>query len=382
MFRLLSLILRNVLRNRRRTLLTLASTTISLTILTLMFVMYQGFFYHEDTSPSEALRMICRHKVSLTQPLPSSYLQRIAAVEGVEQVSAWSWFQGKYKEPKNFFARFAVDADKVFLIHKDWQVPPEQLVAFIRSRTACAVGQKIADKYNLKLGDRMIIEGDIYPVNLELEVAAIYQHPVNGECLLFHREYLSELLGAGAANKDMVGTFLILAKTPESVPGIARAIDTMFENSPHPTRTESEKEFGRSFLAFLGNIRVFMAAICSAVTFTIMLVSANTVAMAVRERTREMAILRTLGFRPGEILQLVLGEAMVISLIGGVAGMAAGGVLTQVINFASGFNFQGLKWQAALAVLVIAASVGLVSALFPAIFASRKNIVESLRFTG
>src|SRR5260221_3403702 len=122
---------------------------------------------------------------------------------------------------------------------------------------------------------------------------------------------------------------MILAATPENVPRISRAVDAMFENSPYPTRTESEKEFGRSFLAFLGNIKLFLAAICAAVTFTILLVSANTVSMSVRERTREMAILRTLGYRPGEILQLVLGEAVVISVIGGLIGLAIGAALTR-----------------------------------------------------
>ena len=174
---------------------------------------------------------------------------------------------------------------------------------------------------------------------------------------------------------------MILASTPEEVPRIARAIDTMFENSPYPTRTESEKEFGRSFLAFLGNIKLFLAAICGAVTFTILLVSANTVAMAVRERTREMAILRTLGYTPGEILQLVLGESVLISLIGGLAGLGLGMLLSKGMQ-SSGFGFQGIKWQAAAIVLGMAAIIGLFAALVPAMIASRRNVVESMRFTG
>src|SRR5690242_12675717 len=140
MLRLGPLIFRNVLRNRRRTILTLASTAVSLALLALLVALYQGFFFDEAASPSEARRLICRHRVSLTQSLPASHMQRIKAVSGVDQVSAWSWFQGIYKEPKDFFARFAVDADVIFDLRKDWQVAADQLAAFKRERTACAIG--------------------------------------------------------------------------------------------------------------------------------------------------------------------------------------------------------------------------------------------------
>jgi len=383
MFQLGSLIFRNVLRNRRRTLLTLASTAVSLALLALLVALYQGFFFDEPASPSEARRLICRHRVSLTQALPASHLQRIKAVPGVEEVSAWTWFQGIYKEPKDFFARFAVDADVIFDVRKDWQIAPDQLAAFKRERTACAIGEKIAKQYNIKVGERVVIVGDIYPVTLELTTAAIFAHPVNTECLVFHREYLSELLPVTSPSRDSVGTYMILAATPQEVPRISRAIDAMFENSPYPTRTESEKEFGRSFLAFLGNVKLFLAAICSAVTFTILLVSANSIAMAVRERTREMAILRTLGYSPVNILQLVLGEAVLISLVGGVIGLGLGWLLAKGMQAGGGaFGFTGIKWQAAAVVLAMAALIGCLAALAPALIASRKSVVESMRFTG
>ena len=154
MLQLGPLIIRNVLRNRRRTLLTLASTAVSLALLALLIALYQGFFFDEPASPSEARRLICRHRVSLTQSLPASHLQRIKAVPGVEQVSAWTWFQGVYKEPKNFFARFAVDADVIFDLRKDWHVAAGELAAFKRERTACAIGEKIAKQYKIKVGDR------------------------------------------------------------------------------------------------------------------------------------------------------------------------------------------------------------------------------------
>ena len=383
MLRLGPLILRNVLRNRRRTILTLASTAVSLALLALIIAIYQGFFHGEPSSPTEALRLICRHRVSLAQQLPASHQQRIKAVPGVDMVSAWSWFQGRFQDdPRKFFARFAVDADVIFDLRKDWSLPPDQLAAFKRGRTACAVAEKIATQYNIKVGDRVPIIGDIYPVNLDLTCVGIFTHPPNTECLVFHREYLTESLPAANPQRDAVGTYMILAATPDDAPRVAKAIDAMFDNSPYPTRTESEKEFGRSFLAFLGNVKLFLLAICGAVTFTILLVSANTVAMAVRERTREVAILRTLGYTPGEILQLVLGESVLISLLGGLAGLGIGYLLARAMQAGGGFGFQGIKWQAAAVVLGMAAFIGLVAALVPALVASRKNVVESLRFTG
>jgi putative ABC transport system permease protein len=382
MFRLAPLIVRNVLRNRRRSLLTLASTAVSLALLALLLAIYQGFFYDPPASPSEAKRLICRHRVSLTQSLPASHFQRIKSVPGVENVSAWTWFQGVWKEPRFFFARFAVDPDVIFDIRQDWKMPEDQLAAFKRTRTACVIGQKIADQYNIKIGERLTIVGDIYDVTLELTCVGIFTHPPQNECLVFHREYLTELR-SDSKTRDSVGTYIILASSPDEVPRVARAIDTMFDNSPYPTRTESEKEFGRSFLAFLGNIKLFLAAICGAVTFTILLVSANTVAMAVRERTREMAILRTLGYTPGEIRGLVIGEAIVISLLGGAVGVGLGWLLTKGLAAGSGgWGVPTVKWQAAAIVLGMAAIIGFFAALVPALIASRKNVVESIRFTG
>ena len=386
MLRLGPLIVRNVLRNRRRSLLTLASTAVSLAVLGLMVALYQGFFFAEQTSPSEALRLIARHKVSLTNPLPASHQARIASIDGVVAVSAWTWYQGKYKDekPENFFARFAVDPVEIQKVHQDYTAPPEQWAAFQRNRTGCAVGRKIAETHNFKLGDRINITGDIYPVDLELTLEMIFDHPPNTEVLMFHREYLDELRRAKGREMDTVGTYAILARSPEDVPRIARAVDTMFENSPYPTKTESEREFSLSFMAFLGNIKLYLGVICGAVTFTIMLVSANAIAMSVRERTREIAILRTLGYAPGEIAGIVLGEAVFISLIGGLVGMAVTWALGRAAAAGMGPWGEALKlrWQAFVIVATLAVVIGLVSSVVPAFFASRRNIVESLRFAG
>src|SRR5690348_11419014 len=184
MLRLGPLIVRNVLRNRRRSALTLASTAVSLAVLGFLVALYQGFFFSEPTSASEALRLITRHKVSLTNPLPASYRARIATIPGVQAISAWSWFGGKYKDdkPENFFARFSCDPVEIQKVRQDFSAPPEQWAAFQHNRAGCAVARAIADKHHFKLGDRIHIAGDIYPVNLELTVEMIFEHPKNTEC--------------------------------------------------------------------------------------------------------------------------------------------------------------------------------------------------------
>jgi len=222
-------------------------------------------------------------------------------------------------------------------------------------------------------------------VDLELSIECIYDHPKNTEVLMFQRAYLDELMQARRGNDaNTVGTFAMLTASESDLRRVARAIDTMFENSTAPTKTETVREFSLYFIAFLGNMKLYLAAVCAAITFTILLVSANTVAMSVRERTREMAMLRTLGYTPGEILAMVLAESIVIALIGGLIGIAITFGLTK-----SAESFMGpwgagmvLRWQAMLVVALGAVLIGFFAALVPAYFASRRNIVESLRFVG
>lgn len=383
MFRHWSLIWRNSIRNRRRSVLTIASIAASLCLLGVLMAMYQAL-YLSDAPPEQALRLVTRNKVSLTFPLPISYRQTIQRIGGVREVMSSSWFGGVWKEPKFFFARFAVDAEKLFVIHPEYQLPAEQKVAFQRERTACLVGRGLADKYGFNVGDRITLKGDIYPVNMELTVRGIYDDRLNNEVLYFHREYLAESLPP--ARRDLVGTFNVLADAPASVPRIADEVDALFRNSTTQTRTETEQAFQLGFVSFLGNVKMFLLSISAAVTFTILLVSGNTMAMSVRERVREVGILKTLGFTPAAILGIILGEAVCIALIGGAVGAGLAALLCGVVRSGPAFLTQ-LK---ALTIsgpvfglcLLTAALIGLVSAAVPAWRASRTPILESLRFTG
>lgn len=382
----LSFIFRNALRNRRRSLLTITSMAVSLCLLGLILSLYRGLFFMDDRSPAAARRLIVRHKVSLTQILPASYRQRIHQVPHVDAVSSWQWFGGVYKDardPKNFFARFVVDPKDIFEVRPDLVMPDEQKADFKRIRTACIVSQPLAAKHGWKIGERITIVGDIFPATLELKLVGIFQGPDDGEVMFFSWDYMQESL-TRPEYRDVIGSFILIVDEPENVPAVARSIDAMFANSPQPTKTETEKEMVLSFVAFLGNLRLFLAAVCGAVTFTILLVSANTVAMAVRERTRETAILRTLGFTPSEILGMILTEAVMLGAIGGILGAGLGYVMSVGMKkaMAGMFPFPLLDPLLAAVVVAVAIIVALLSAAVPAWFASRRNVVESLRFAG
>jgi putative ABC transport system permease protein len=388
MFRHFSLIFRNCLRNRRRSFLTIISIAASLCLLGLLLTIYHTFFFTEATS-DQALRLVTRNRVSLANPLLISYQPQIKQVPGVKEVMIMQWFQGVYKDsdPANFFARFAVEAEKFGVVFPENKLPDEEMQAFVNDRTGCIVGRKTATNHNLKPGDRVTIVGDIFPITLELTVRGVYDGTIDNESLFFHYKYMNESLAATAGFRDVVGTYFIRLERAEDASLISKTIDDMFRNSPAQTKTETEQAFGASFLAFLGNVKLMLLSICAAVTFTILLVSGNTMAMTVRERVREVGVLKTLGFTNGIVLWLMVSEAILISLIGGAIGLAlTSGMLLLLRELPSAMTF-GVFTQAtvhpsvAIICLLVAGLIGLISSIVPAWGASRRPIVEALRFT-
>ena len=352
--------------------------------------MYRALFFGEPTA-AQALRLITRHRVSLTNPLPIYYRSKIERIPGVREVMVWQWFGGTYKDnrdPRNMFPRFAAEPGRLFKLHTEWSMPDDQKLAFEHERTGCVVSRTLADKLSFHLGDRIALVGDFVPVNLELKLVGIFDDPENSEVLYFNRDYLREAMGPNSARQDMVGAFQIQAASPDDVPRIASAVDREFETSPFPTKTESEKAFQLSFASFLGNLKLFILAICGAVTFAILLVSGNTISMSVRERIREVAILKTLGFTPRAILGIVLGESAVISLAGGLIGCAlAAGMCAMVRSspasiFVGSLRTLGITPLVGLACLAAALLIGLASSFPPAWSASRTSILDSLRHSG
>ena len=387
MFRYFSLAFKNSLRNRRRSMLTIASMAISLCLLGVLMAMYHALFF-KDQTPGQAMRLVTRHKVSLAQSFPVAYEDKIRKVPGVKQISVWNWFGGTYKDArnsKNFFGRFGVEPKPFLQIRTQLEMPDDQRAAFMNNRTACVISQDLANKLKLKLGDRVMLIGDIYPVTLDLKLVGIYTDPDATASLFFNWEYLRDLLPV--ARRNQISTVAILAENTTVVPAVARTVDEMFEAASPSTKTESEAQFALSFVSLLGNIKLFLVAICAAVTFTILLVSGNTMAMSVRERIKEVGVLKTLGFNNDAILGMIIGEALTISLIGGVIGLMLASLLSIVVGQAAGDTLPQLHDMnitpiTGLISLGVAAFIGVVSSFVPAWNAARTNILDSLRYSG
>ncbi|MFZ0731784.1 MAG: FtsX-like permease family protein [Candidatus Sulfotelmatobacter sp.] len=374
---------KNAFRNKRRSTLTVLSIAFSLLLLTLMMTIWHAFYLDQGSAESNE-RLVVRHRVSLTFTLPMYYREKIRAIPGVVGVVPVSWFGGIYKDqkPENFFARFGTDPDEFFQVFRDVKMPGDEIKAWQRDRQGVIVDDYLAKKYGWKLGDRIFIQGDIYPVNLELNIRGIFHTDPDNKSVYFNSKYVEE---AVPFFKGEAGTFSILADSPSDVSKVASAVDDMFHNSPQPTKTESEKAFGLEFVAMLGNVKAFILSICSAVVFATLLVSANTMAMSIRERTREVAVLKTLGFTRRGVLGLFVSEAVALSLAGGLIGATLGWLLIYGVTHSKQFvSFFPMKvtpeiW---LVALLTSGVVGLLSAALPSYHASQINIVDGLRHIG
>src|SRR5450755_2112252 len=375
---------KSAFRNKRRSILTVLSITFSLLLLTLMMTIWH-FFYLDTFSTQSAQRLITRHRVSLTQSMPLYYREKIRTIPGVVAVSPNNWFGGQYKDPKpeNFFAQFGTDPQELFKIFTDLKMPADQLDAWQRDQAGVIVDSELAKKFGWKIGDRIVLKGTIYPVDLELTIRGIYTAPQATTSVYFNQKYVEEAVSFA---KGKAGTFNILADSPANVSKVAAAVDEMFRNSPEPTKTESEKAFQLGFINSIGNVKAFILSICFAVVFATLLVSATTMAMSIRERTREVAVLKTLGFTRQSILRLYLGEAVLVSLIGGVLGCLLALGLVSGMSHAPGMGLflSGMKVTPAtlLLAIFIAGMVGLMSAIVPAYNAAQIDIVEGLRYIG
>jgi putative ABC transport system permease protein len=374
---------KNAFRNKRRSVLTVLSIAFSLLLLTLMMTIWHSFYLDQGSAES-AERLVVRHRVSLTFSLPIYYREKIRAIAGVVSVIPVSWFGGIYKDqkPENFFAQFGTDPDEFFKTYRDVTLPADQITAWQRDRQGVIVDDYLAKKYGWKLGDRIVLQGTIYPVNLELNIRGIFHSDPDNKSVYFNTKYVEESV---PSFKGQAGTFTILADSPSDVSKVAAAVDDMFRNSPQPTKTESEKAFGLEFVAMMGNVKAFILSICSAVLFATLLVSANTMAMSIRERTREVAVLKTLGFTRRGVLRLFVSEAVALSLIGGLIGASFGWLLVYFVTHSRQFvSFFPMRvtpdiW---LVALLTSGLVGLLSAALPSYHASQVNIVDGLRHIG
>ena len=371
-------------RNIRRSLMTIFSIMFSLLLLTMMICIWRSF-YVDQVAPEASRRLIIRDRVSLAFFLPQYYREKIRAVKGINAVTPLTWYGGRYIDdrPQHFFAQMATDPDEYLKVASDKIIPEEQVKAWQHDRTGCIVDVTLANKYGWKIGDRITLQANIFPANLDLTIRGIYHRDPPQNALYFNAKYLEE---AVPWFKGQAGWYAAQVDSAENVALASKQIDDMFHNSPLQTKTESEKAFQLGFVSSLGNVKAFILSICAAVVFAIMLVSANTMAMSVRSRTREVAVLRTLGFTRRRVLSIFISESVALALAGGLLGILFAVPVIMVVTH----SFIGLgiplnmKVNAPTAAIsiTIALILGLVSGSLPAYRVSRLNIVDALRHIG
>jgi putative ABC transport system permease protein len=382
--RFLHLVWRSLLRHKIRTAFTLLSVLVAFVLFAFLMAIRMAFTLGIDVAGDDRLMLI--HKVSIIQPLPASYLARIEKVEGVRAVAEASWFGGIYQDPANFFPQIPVDPDRYLAMYPEFVVSAEARKAWAADRTGAIVGRAIADRFGWKVGSRVPIQGTIWRpksggTTWEFNIVGIYEAGKQGTDttqFLFRHDFFDENRSFG---EGLVGWYIIRIADPARSVEISRAIDALFANSPAETKTMPEKAFVAGFANQIGNIGAMMMAIVSAVFFTILLVAGNTMAQSVRERTSELAVLKTLGFSDERVLGLVLLESFLLAGLGGGIGLGLGwGVITLMGDPTGGFlpAFYLPIRHVALG-FVFVALLGLLTGLLPALQAMRLRIVDALR---
>jgi putative ABC transport system permease protein len=383
----LKLVVRNAFRARLRTGLTVLGLVIALAAFGLLQTVVQAWYAGADAaSPT---RLVTRNSISLVFPLPIYYRDRIRAIDGVRSVATSNWFGGVWRDERNFFAQFAVDAPQYFAMYPEFEFEPGQWQDFLRDRRGAAVGRQLAELYGFEVGDRLPIRGTIYPGNHEFTIRAIYEGRDAATITrqrYFHYDYLNEYLKARSSRAaNTVGVFVVDVDDPARVADVARAIDAEFANSLAETLTETEKAFQLSFVAMVETIVQVISGVSYIVIVIILAVAANTMAMTARERLAEYATLKALGFGPPFVARLILAESLFIAVIGGAIAIA----LTPAIA-AGFFDAVGRTVFARFAVepstlllqATAALALGLLAALVPMVRSARVKIVEGLRHVG
>jgi putative ABC transport system permease protein len=372
---------RNALRNKRRTLLTIASLAFSFLLLTLMMTIWRTF-YIDPWSTVSAEHIVCRHRVSLAVPIPAYYRDKIRTIPGVMDVIPLNLFDADYKgATPDDFSKIGTDPNEYLNAYPEYQIAPEQVVAWKKDPVGAIAGSELAQEHHWKLGERLTIEGGQLPVRLELTLRGVFKSPFPVRAIYFNWAYVQN--GANYHNDQL---YLIQADSPQSVSRISRAVDSMFHNSPEPTRTEAERAFDIDLISMFGNVKAFILSISLAVLFTSLLVSGNTMAMSIRERTREVAMMRSLGFTPRMLQVLLVAETMTIAVCSWAFGtLAAYGLVFALVHSRTAGAFAVLLKIPATTLAVslpTAAFVGIASAAIPAHRTSHVNIVLGLRHIG
>ena len=384
--KVLKLIIRNVFRHKLRASLTILGVAVAVMAFGLLRTVVTS--WQSGTKNSSPDRLIVRQSVSFIYPLPLADRDQILRVPGVKEVTYENWFGGVYIDSKQFFPRLAVDAETIFDIYPEFITPPDQVEAFKKERNACIIGRKLADEYHLKVGDLMQLTGDIYPGQWQFVIRGIYtgkEASTEETNMFFHWDYLNEsLLKTAPSRANSAGWYVIKTNNPSDAASVSEAVDALYANSDAATKTETEKAFAQGFISMSSAIITALEIVSFVIIGIIFLVLANTMVMTARERIREYAVLKTLGFSARHLVMLITGESLSIALIGGAIGLAL--TVPVCAGFATVFSHFFSSLTIEPATIVIAASfavaVGFLAAAFPAWRAMNTKIVDGLRQIG
>ncbi|SAK44764.1 ABC transporter ATP-binding protein [Caballeronia hypogeia] len=381
----LKLILRNALRHKLRTALTVLGLTIAVLAYGLLHTVVDAWY--AGASAASNARLVTRNAISLVFPLPLAYENRIRGVDGVTLVARSNWFGGVYRDPKNFFAQFAV-SDNYLDLYPEFIVSEQAREDYLRDRKGALIGRQLADQYGFKVGDVIPLKGTIYPGTWDFVVCGIMEGRDESTItrqLIFHWDYLNETIRKTTKrNVDQVGVYVVGVRDPDEAAVVSRNIDNVFKNSLAETLTETEQAFQLGFVAMSNQIIAAIRVVSYVVILIIMAVMANAMAMSARERTTEYATLKALGFGPGFLSVLVFGESLAICAIGGGIGILATPPMAEVFKHATGgvFPVFMVSRETMLLQAACAFAVAMAAAIVPAVQASRVRIVEGLRAIG
>jgi len=379
------LVRKNLFRRKLRAALMIVSILIAFMIFGVLAGFYRAFTAGEDRAAAD--RLITVNKINFTQPMPIAYFNRVRAVDGVRQVTHANWFGGYYQDPKNFLMTLAIEPATYFDMYRsELDIPPEQLQAFISDRSSAVIGESMARKWGWKVGDRVPVASNIFTQRSngshtwDFTIAGIVKgkaEQVSTDFLLFQYAYFDETRSFG---KDTIGWLILQTNSPENNDRVAKTIDAMFANSTAETSTDTEKAFGKAFAAQFGNIALIVFLVVGAAFVTILMIVGNTMALSIRERTREIGVLKTLGFSGPRILRMVLGESVLLALLGGLPGLAIAALITialraSLANIAPAF---AVSPDIALEGIALMIALGLFTGVIPALNAMRLRIATAL----
>ena len=384
---IVKLIIRNSFRHKLRSLLTILGIAIAVIAFGLLRTVVTAWYAGVESSSVD--RLVTRDAVSFIFPLPYSYLDKISQIPGVQDVSYANWFGGTYIDKNNFFSRLAVDADNYFDVYPEFLISKKELEDFKKERNSCVIGKDIAKQYNLKIGDVMSLDGDIFPGRWDFVIRGIYQpkyKSTDATQMLFHWDYLNERMkkeSPGRAND--IGWFIEKIKNPDDASTVSDKIDALFKNSSAETKTETERAFQQGFIASSSAIITSMNVMSFVIVGIILLVLANTMIMSARERTKEYAVFKAIGFNAKHLTGLIMGESLFISALGGALGLllvfpiVAGFEANIPKGFFPIFQIEPITLILAISAIII---IGLAAAIFPLQRALTTKIVDGFRFVG